>query len=167
MTEVRFTRRAFVLAGIFLSGCVADEVKSVDMQDATSAFDGRYEIFVGRIWNDTPTNRANPYYANHRDTPESLGLLTATVVDGRFTLNSVSDRSVGNNYSDFNAFFRADGTLEMSTTAGYLVGLASPYKLRLSALVGGALEPGKWITMMPSRGFDPEYRAIVKIRKLS
>lgn len=127
----------------------------------TKVYDGEYEIIVSRLWNPTPQNLSDQYY---RETPESLAYLLADVVDGKFKLSHIGDKSVGPNYSDFEAVFDEVGTLHLSTTVGYLVGKASPYKIKIASDVGAILLAGNTAVINPN-GYDAQYRAHISIKK--
>lgn len=96
------------------------------------------------------------------DRPESLAFLTVQVQNGRMRLLSKNDNSVGPNYEDLNGAFYEGGLLELTTTAGYLVGRPSPFRLNISAQIGDALLSGQPVVLRPN-GFDADFSAHVEI----
>jgi hypothetical protein len=159
---LKLNRRLFVFSGIALAGCQTTGVSIDSTRVLTSKYDGKYDIVVGRLWNPTPQNLRDPYY---RDEPESLAYLNTEVVDGRFRLVRVDDKSIGPNYEDFSATFYEGGILELSTTVGYLVSKASPYRMRANVTIGESLLSGEWVSFEP-RGYDAQYRAHIAMRKV-
>lgn len=163
METLKFSRRSFVLSGVALAGCQTTGMTSNTDKVLTSEYDGNYTIIVNRLWNPTPNNLRDPYY---RKEPETLAYLTLKVEGGSFEILRVDDSSKGANYRDFSAAFYEGGLLEIRTTVGYLVGVVSPFKLRVSANIGVQLLSGQTVTLQP-RGYDANYSAHLSIQKTS
>jgi hypothetical protein len=146
---------------VLLQACQSSDGNATKNNGPTNAYDGAYEITVSRIWNRTPQNLQDRFY---RTEPEELAYLRVLVRDGEFSLQQVSDSSVGNNYEDLRGAFYPGGLADFSMTAGYLKGIGSPYKLRVKGLIGEELRAGKAVELRPN-GFNAHFAAHVSIRK--
>lgn len=160
MKHQSITRRSMFLAPLALAACQATGTSVSSGRATTSAYDGNYRITVSRVRNPTPAMREE--IERWGDRPESLAFLTVQVQNGRMRLLSKNDNSVGPNYEDLNGAFYEGGLLELTTTAGYLVGRPSPFRLNISAQIGDALLSGQPVVLRPN-GFDADFSAHVEI----
>lgn len=160
------SRRWVILGAFALAACQTTPPEMSMDRVLTNAYDGNYEIVVSRLWNDIPSNLADPFYQTE---PETLATLTAIVERGRFTVSSVENRTAANAYDDFNAAFFDGGVLELSTTIGYLLGAGKTdsYRLQTAATIGDQLLSGNAVSFEPNARFSIEYSPHISIRKVN
>ena len=154
------SRRSLVLSSLALAACQTTGNSVSPGRAITTAYDGRYQITVSRTRNNTPAMREE--IARWGSGPETLAFLVVDVQGGQMRLVSKRDSSAGSNYDDLRGAFYGGGLLELNTTAGYLKGKSSPYRLRISVVAGETLLTAGSVVLRPE-GFDADFSAHVEI----
>ena len=128
MPNLKFSRRTFVFSALALAGCQTTGMTGSADRVFTNAYDGNYEIYIGRIYRDTEFNRKNTAY-NVADENE-LARLKVRCVGGIFSLIDFKEYTeAGPDFNDFEATIDLNGELLLTTTVNVLFYRRSTTKL--------------------------------------
>lgn len=156
-------RRWFLLSGLALAGCQTTTGNMADTTTLTDAFDGRYEVYVARVANDTPSRRSDPNVPVGQE--RELATLTLEFVGGVGRLVSLDEQNQGPNYSDLVASFSASGVLRFEATANYLISARKVAVLSFDAAIGPQLISGQTVTITAGN-WEPDFAQLVRVRRL-
>lgn len=162
MFASNFKRRGLILSALALSACQTSGVGVTSSRTLTNAYDGDWELYVGRLGRDTEFYRGT----GNAGREEELARLRLRSAGGRLSVVSVRDyTNAGPNFGDFSGAFYEGGTVSMRFTTSFLFDQRSTYTIDFEVAVNETLKNGGWLQIEPD-GWDHNNDAIIRLRKV-
>ena len=128
----------------------------------TDRYDGRYELYVGRLGRDTAFYRTT----GNAGREEELARLTLISEGGKLRVASLRDyTNAGPNFNDFEGAFYFGDKLKMRFTTTFLFNQRSTYTIDFEVLVEDSLNEGRRLQIEP-KGWDKNNDAIIWLRRV-
>ena len=156
------TRRSLVLSILALSACQTSGMGVTPSRTLTSAYDGEWELYVGRFGRDTAFYRST----GNAGREDELARLRLRSAGGRLSVVSVRDyTNAGPNFGDFSGAFYEGDTVSMRFTTSFLFNQRSTILMDFEVPVNETLKNGGWLQIEPD-GWDHNNKAIIRLRKV-